>query len=65
MKNTTSAEEKWRELVVEGNTESIGRKRIARFYALLPATSRCRLCNLPFAGFSGKMMQLMERPLPE
>jgi adenylate cyclase len=58
MKSIPSAEEKWHGLVVEGDMELLGRKRLTTFYALLPTSARCRICNLPFAGLSGRIMQL-------
>jgi adenylate cyclase len=58
MKSENSVEEKWRLLVEEGKT-SPGRKRLANLYALLPASSRCRICKVPFTGASGKLMQAL------
>ena len=59
MNGETGVEEKWRRLVVEGNTDLLGRKHLTRFYALLPASARCRICNVPFAGLSGRVMHLL------
>jgi adenylate cyclase len=57
-----SAEEQWRMLMEEGKA-TVGRRRLAYFYSLLPSSSRCRLCNLPFAGLMGQLMhQLGKHP---
>lgn len=58
MKPEISAEEKWRLLVTEGKT-SPGRKRLAILYSLLPSSTRCRICKVPFTGPSAKLMQAL------
>jgi len=58
MKQETSMEDQWQLLMEEGKT-TLRRSRLARFYALLPAASRCRLCNVPFTGWSGQFMHLL------
>ncbi len=60
MKPGISVEEQWRRLIEEGKTPD-GRKRLASFYAVFPSTSRCRICNLPFAGPMGRFMHFLGR----
>jgi adenylate cyclase len=50
-----SVEEQWRMLMEDGETTE-ERKRLTRFYALLPCSARCRICNVPFNGLSGQIM---------
>lgn len=59
MKETINAEEMWRRLVVEGKTDEMDHKHLFGFYALLPSSHRCRICNVPFAGVSGRVMQAL------
>ncbi len=58
MQNGISAEEQWRMLVMEGRTTK-ERERLSHLYAVLPAPSRCRICNVPFAGWSGQVMRFL------
>ena len=45
-------------LMEEGQT-TVGRRRLAHFYALLPSSTRCKMCNVPFTGLIGQMMHLL------
>jgi adenylate cyclase len=58
MKQEISIEEKWRMLVIEGKGP-IERERAASFYSLLPSQDRCRICKVPFAGLSGRIMRTL------
>src|SRR3972149_3987399 len=58
MRQKDSVVEQWRMLMEEGKT-TVGRRRLARLYALLPSIARCRLCNVPFAGLTGQFMHLL------
>jgi len=48
----------WRALL-EGTSGSFGSGR--RFFALIPSSPRCKMCNAPFAGFGAPVMRLMDR----
>ena len=48
----------WRALL-EGTSGSFGSGR--RFFALLPSSPRCKMCNAPFAGLGAPVMRLMDR----
>ena len=50
-----SADEQWRELLVDGN-ETL--RRIQRLFRHLPSAPRCKLCHNPFAGFGGRLVGL-------
>jgi adenylate cyclase len=58
MTDEPSVEEQWRLLVEEGKTTPY-RRRLAKFYSLLPSNKRCRLCKVPFAGVTGQMMRAL------
>ena len=55
MKQKHTVAEQWRMLMEEGKATA-GRRRLALFYALLPSSTRCRLCNVPFSGLPGQVM---------
>lgn len=57
---TSTVEDQWRLLMEEGKTP-VGSSRLARFYGLLPSNSRCRICDVPFTGWSGRFMHLLGR----
>jgi adenylate cyclase len=48
----------WRMLVEEGQGHE-GRRRMAHFYGMFPTRARCRICKMPFAGFSGQIMHVL------
>jgi len=58
MKQKYSVEELWRMLMEEGKT-TMGRRRLAHFYALLPSSTRCRICKVPFTGLTGQFMHFL------
>ena len=58
MSQPVKVEDQWRLLLEEGKTTK-ARQRLAKMYALLPTSSRCRICNVPFAGLSGQLMRAL------
>ena len=58
MRQKYGVAEQWRMLMEEGQT-TVGRRRLAHFYALLPSSTRCKMCNVPFTGLIGQMMHLL------
>jgi adenylate cyclase len=50
-----NVEEDWRILLEKGITPQ--GKRLRRWYAMLPTKTRCRICLVPFSGFTGQIMR--------
>ncbi len=56
---TDPKEAEWRRMLLEGeNIPHAGR----RFFGLLPANPRCKLCNAPFKSWGGTLMRMLGRP---
>jgi adenylate cyclase len=57
MPESYKIDNQWRMLVEEGQGHE-GRRRVAHFYSIFPSNERCRICKMPFAGFSGQIMHV-------
>lgn len=60
MPSQSSIEDQWHLLVVEGKTVP-ARERLSHIYNMLPSTTRCQICKMPFGGLSGRLFRLMGR----
>lgn len=54
----TPEEEEWYRMLTEG--ESIPRT-VRRVFGMLPSNPRCKVCNSPFKGWGGSLMQMIGR----
>lgn len=60
MADQLRVDEQWRLLFEEGKAIP-ARKRISQLYAMMPAGSRCRVCNMPLNGLGGEVMHILGR----
>jgi adenylate cyclase len=61
MSESSPNEALWRSILVDDQSPL---KRYRRIFSLMPAASRCKVCNSPFSGLSGAVTRLFWRRSP-